>query len=275
MARVSVEQQALTDARFSHLGRLIGTDRHGALGRMLLIWNECQEHATYFLPARTAVAHLDHESGAQFLVDAGLAEWKKKPRDGSEGVLRIKGTEGRVEWLAVKRERARENGRKGGRPPQNQSGAKAEPTSVRSGLQQETPPAPAPAPAPAQKTEDKASAPAKPAKVRQPRPRCEVFDAIAEATGSDPGVTGSHIARIRNALKAAEPPYTAADVAEFHDRFADLCPWSEGRRPTLGEIEKYIGLLRSGQGAPKLRKPGFQTHDDRVGDVLFGGSDHE
>jgi hypothetical protein len=79
------------------------------------------------------------------------------------------------------------------------------------------------------------------------KPRCDLFDAIVALTASDPSVTGSHIGRIRKLLLAAEPPYTPAEVARLGDpawQSANM-PWVEGRRVTLGEVEKYIGLVRS------------------------------
>lgn len=85
------------------------------------------------------------------------------------------------------------------------------------------------------------------------RPRNELFDAVAEVTGSDPSVTGSHVAKISNALARAKPPYTPDEVRAFGGRFHELCPWAkdDGRTiPTLGEIEKHIGKVRL-QPAPK------------------------
>lgn len=114
---------------------------------------------------------------------------------------------------------------------------------------------------------------ASPAKEKKTRPRDELFDAVAEITGSDPGTSGSHVAKIAAALRRGEPPFTPDEVREFGKRFPELCTWSDGRRPTLGEVEKYIGLLRAGQGASTKKHPprnGFQTHDQRVADEIGG-----
>ncbi len=145
MARVNVEQKALTDPRFDLLGRFLESTRHDALGRMVLVWNECQERNSYTLPERLVGAVMGDREGARWLVEADLAEWVDDDR------VRIKGTEGRVEWLAAKRQTARANGQKGGRPS-NQSKTNEEPTSVSHGFPSETPPAPAPAPAPEAKS---------------------------------------------------------------------------------------------------------------------------
>jgi hypothetical protein len=84
----------------------------------------------------------------------------------------------------------------------------------------------------------------------EPRPRNELFDAIAEVTGSDPVVSGSHVGKLSALLARAVPPYTPDDVREFGRRFLSLCSYAAQRnpadqRPTLGEIEKYIGKVRT------------------------------
>ena len=112
--------------------------------------------------------------------------------------------------------------------------------------------------------------PAKP-----PRPRNHLFDAVAEVTGADPSVSGSHIAKLAHALAKAEPAYTPDEVREFGRRFHEFCPWAAdaGRsRPTINEIEKYIGLLRAGPADVLARSPpprrGFETQDDRLADLI-------
>lgn len=80
-----------------------------------------------------------------------------------------------------------------------------------------------------------------------------MFEAIAEVTGIDRKSSAGHIAKVRHALARAEPPYTPDEVREFGRRLWQFCPWareSQRQRPTLGEVEKYIGLLRSAE-APK------------------------
>jgi len=88
-----------------------------------------------------------------------------------------------------------------------------------------------------------------PPRERKPRARNPLFDAIASATGLDPATAGSHIGKTASALAAADPPYTPDDVAAFGRRFLELCPYARGERdrPLVGELQKYIGLLRAGK----------------------------
>lgn len=128
------------------------------------------------------------------------------------------------------------------------------------------------------------SAPGEPAKKKparsppKPRERNALFDALAEITGSDPHVTGSHVGRVRALLANADPPYTPEEVRDFGQRFPELCDWAakEGRtRPTLGEVEKYIGRLRNPEyrTAPRGPRTTADRLMDQVYDVLTGG-DH-
>jgi hypothetical protein len=143
VARVNVEQKALSDPRFDLLARLMKSDeRDLALGRMVRVWNECIERGTYALPTWVIQTLFDDTEAPDWLVSCDLAE-----RVGSD-VVRIKGTEGRVEYLEAKRATARRNGKLGGRPKSNQSI-----TNVgSSGFPKKSSPAPAPAPAPAPNT---------------------------------------------------------------------------------------------------------------------------
>ncbi len=103
--------------------------------------------------------------------------------------------------------------------------------------------APVPAPTKAPKAKP-------PPKQRQPNP---LFDALAEATGSDRVVSGSHIGKLAALLGKADPPYTPEEVYEFARRYRELCSYAADlnrSRPTLGEVEKNIGLLRAAK--PRL-----------------------
>lgn len=80
---------------------------------------------------------------------------------------------------------------------------------------------------------------------RTPNP---LFDTIAEVTGLDPTTAGSSIGKVTASLAGAEPPYTVDDVHNFCRGFREFCPHAarDGRlRPTVNELEKYIGLLRA------------------------------
>jgi hypothetical protein len=82
----------------------------------------------------------------------------------------------------------------------------------------------------------------------KPKARNPLFDAIAELSGLDPVTAGGLIGKAAASLGKAETPYTAADVGEFGRRFWEVCPYAarDNRpRPTVNEIEKYIGLIRA------------------------------
>lgn len=143
MARVSVEQKALTDSRFVELGRIIGADRHAGLGRMVHVWNECQERGSITLQRSTIDnTNPDVPDFCAAIVQAELA------CEVEGGAFYIRGTPGRIEWL----EKSRRNGKKGaahgvkgGRPTKTPDGVSEEP---RVGLSNKPPLALAPAPAP-------------------------------------------------------------------------------------------------------------------------------
>jgi hypothetical protein len=143
MARITVEQTALTDLRYQTLGRLFRKDRRWALGVMVSVWNQCQELETYHLSHDDLLdIHPDLKRLGVALVEAGLA------RPEEDGKLYICGTRNRIEWLKERRETGRSAniGRtnKGGRPRKPLEGLMDKPPG---GLPDKPPPAPAPAPA--------------------------------------------------------------------------------------------------------------------------------
>ncbi len=109
MARISIEQVALTDLRYQALGRHYKKDRFWALGIMVYVWNQCQELGRHSL-ARTELQDIHpHLKGfPDALADSGLGRWEEG------GTLYIAGTRGRIEWLNQLREQGRDSGRKGG-----------------------------------------------------------------------------------------------------------------------------------------------------------------
>jgi hypothetical protein len=105
LARISVEQKALSDPRFTALAAAESlTDRDHALGRMVRVWNECIERGAYALPPWIVCSIFGSQSSPASLVACDLAEW-----DGDN--LRIKGTKDRTEYLeklrAANRQRQR------------------------------------------------------------------------------------------------------------------------------------------------------------------------
>jgi hypothetical protein len=109
---------------------------------------------------------------------------------------------------------------------------------------------PSPSPSPSPKEENTLRA--APATRAQNRPRDELFDAIAEISGVDPKVSGSHIGKVRSALLKADPPYTPAEVRLVP---AAIARHGLGVAVTLGVIEKYIGWTRRAPAGSPAEDP--------------------
>jgi hypothetical protein len=121
---VRVETKAFSDNRIAHLGAILETSRYDALGRCCHIWEECTQRNSHILPEE--VVNLIVDSNA--LVKAGLGAKTKRG-------IRIRGTKGRIEWLA----KLRKNSEKGGEATRkraearrlaNRQGQKASPTTT-------------------------------------------------------------------------------------------------------------------------------------------------
>lgn len=150
MARINVEQKALTDSRFIALGLMLDEDspHPHAIGLYLMIhiWNECQERETCYLTEQD-VSAIAHGLGFQFsrgvgqlLVDSELS------RPTRAGRYYIRGAKDRTTWLKQARKAGKKGakyGKLGGRPANPQGGIGAKPPG---GLSAKPPPAPAPAP---------------------------------------------------------------------------------------------------------------------------------
>src|SRR5262249_1278647 len=80
---------------------LLGTSTYDALGRMAFIWRICTQRCEYILDRKVVAMIIDPDK----VVASDLAV---KVRGG----VRIKGTEGRVEWLRQCREAAKDGGLK-------------------------------------------------------------------------------------------------------------------------------------------------------------------
>ena len=107
MASIRLEDEARKDPRFGILGKRMGTSKFDARARMEELWAYCTEKQTYFLSAEIIdeLAEFPNFSHLICEPEVSLAEAC------SEGI-RIKGTKGRIEWIA----KLRKNGKKGGRP---------------------------------------------------------------------------------------------------------------------------------------------------------------
>lgn len=191
-----MEQKALTDSRFGRLGLMLVNEAYSeitmdtaqclGIGRMVKLWNECQERHSYTLSDDDLVVLLGHRNAAQILIDSGLGEREKR------GIVRIKGTTGRIEWLANARNngpKGGEHGSKGGRPRKTPQGVSEEP---QGGLGEEGITKPPPAPAPA--------LPPAPAPTKEP-------------------VQGSELAAGLRALGIAVPKSKVAVVGRWAERF--------------------------------------------------------
>lgn len=232
MARVNVEQKALSDPRFRKLGReILGPQTDAViaqalgLGLMISVWNHCQEQAVYAVPANELDAIIDRDGSGEILVRCALAEPSRRQ------TFRIRGTADRVEWLENKRRVGRENGNRGGRP----RGTQTDPTKNQRGLRAETPPAPAPVPA---KTERDTNAGA-----RDEKPD---FEAVA---------------RVIAKIAAAEFQYPPSDqiviawVTEYGEELivetlADCEPEYTGKH------YKYFEKILTGRKADPSKRPG-------------------
>jgi hypothetical protein len=105
VAAVRIEEVAFSDVRVQALADLAGyANAYEALGRLAHLWRHCTQRQAYVVSEPIVRACMG-PNGVDALLGSELAERT------AEGI-RVKGTEGRIEWL----ETARENGRKGGRP---------------------------------------------------------------------------------------------------------------------------------------------------------------
>ncbi len=101
MAAVRIEEEAFSDARVELLGTLAGYSRYEALGRLAHLWRVCTQRQTYVLSEAMVNACIG-PAGVQHMLDAELAER-------TDAGVRIKGTSGRIEWIAefsAKKQRA-------------------------------------------------------------------------------------------------------------------------------------------------------------------------
>lgn len=124
MPSVRIEDDAFGDLRFDILASEAGlADADHARGKMIRLWRQCTAENVHTLPEAVVVSVLGSR-GVSALIVARLGE------KSSHGV-RIKGTKGRIEWLA----NLRKNGAKGGRPKGSNTKTKREP----SGFQEPNP----------------------------------------------------------------------------------------------------------------------------------------
>ncbi len=181
-ASVRIESKAFEDPRFGILARLLGfADGHHALIKVARVWQwQAEEYApdspTYVVPNDILEHYLGLGAG-EALVKSRLAYSEPVGFEGSVG-YRMRGAEGRIEWLWAKRQ----NGRKGGRP------CKSEPLGSGLGSQSgdldetviepESNP-PSPSPSPVQREERVSGKPDAPALSLVPLPAVPKPDPVA------------------------------------------------------------------------------------------------
>ena len=107
MSAVRLDADAFGDPRIEYLAKLAGYSEYEALGRLAWLWRYCTARQLYALEPAIIESHLAIEADA--LVKAGLGEHS------FDGRIRIRGTEGRIEWLA----KLRVNSKAGGAATQN------------------------------------------------------------------------------------------------------------------------------------------------------------
>lgn len=106
MAAVRCEEEAFADDRYDDLAVRAGlADADHARGKMLRIWRQCTIENSYFA-SPDFLRRILGPNGPEALVGARLGELVE------DGFVRVRGAQGRVEWL----ESLRKNGKKGGRP---------------------------------------------------------------------------------------------------------------------------------------------------------------
>lgn len=290
-ASVRIDDGAFMDPRVKRLGRLLGTSVFDALGRLAFVWRYCTERQLYAVGDVTLADLTDCEDFGAHLIAAELGE-----RAGD--LVRIRGLEGRIEWLGERRAAARKGGRAraeraergadgrlvsakrqpnagatleavqpnvGGRVPANQPNA--------------SPPVPSPAPVPSLPTEESGAAlplfaggssvpadsqakPKKPAKEpsEQTLLRDWWLEAFREATGSE------HSWSAREAGQASQLLRMGGGLAGVQARAEVLlgsrCPgWIAKGGRDLGTLLSQWNKLAPGAASSGTRGGGLQVED--------------
>lgn len=104
---VRIETAAFKDIRFVLLGKRLGTTKYDAFGRMAELWEECTQRETYFLTEEMTNVIAGCENFVDLICDENIALGEKTERG-----IYIKGTNGRIEWIAKLRKNSRKGGKK-------------------------------------------------------------------------------------------------------------------------------------------------------------------
>jgi hypothetical protein len=107
LAAIRVEEKALTDPRYAILGRLMGVDKFSARGRVEMLWSHCTEIKSYFLTSSVIDTLAECEGFSELICHPEVKLGEK-----TDSGIRIKGTRGRIEWLAKLRKSSEKGGEK-------------------------------------------------------------------------------------------------------------------------------------------------------------------
>lgn len=104
---VRIETKAFSDNRYKLLAKRLGTTRWDARGRMEDIWEECTQRETYYLTEEVINSITECENFCKLICDKEISLGEV-----TEHGIYIKGTDGRIEWIAKLRKNSRKGGRK-------------------------------------------------------------------------------------------------------------------------------------------------------------------
>lgn len=131
MASVRIERKSFNDPRFKFLAKRLGVSLFDAVGRMAFVWSYCTEHETYFITPEAIDIIAEFENFSEVICEQNIGLGEKT----SKGI-RIRGTRGRIEWLA----KLRKNSIKGGLKTRAKWQAKEGPEGQPRGRPDEGPP---------------------------------------------------------------------------------------------------------------------------------------
>jgi hypothetical protein len=207
MARMSIDDKFLRDARVVLLGRRFGWGRRETMGALLDLFAIAYDREDDVITAAEIDVTAGEAGFADALIDVDLGE---RVDDG----VRIKGAAERIEYLAAKREAGRRGGRKSGETRRNRREAKRS-TASADREARGNPPDPVPDLPPDPVPEDQSSLPRTiPPAVPEPEPAQAVQEQQRPAGGAGPATPPSP-AHEDIARTQSEQKYARESVADF------------------------------------------------------------
>lgn len=104
MPPVRIDAKVWNDWRFKALAKSMSRELPWAIGAMAMVWRHCTENQTYSVSRSALETIVENPGFVDSMITCGLGEVLEN------GEIRVRGTGGRIEWLAVLRERARKGG---------------------------------------------------------------------------------------------------------------------------------------------------------------------